>query len=120
MSGLPWVRLDTSMPDNPKLLDLLASKEGHRAAFVWICCLAYSGKHGTAGFIPRSAVPRVNARTTDMNRLVTANLLVEVAGGWDIKSWDEFQISDETARQRRENAKRAATIRWAKEKGGDK
>lgn len=112
--GLPWVRLDTSMPDNPKILGILTEKEGHRAAFVWVCCLAYAGKHGTDGFIPREAVPRLNGRTADFRLLAAHDLLVEDAGGWLIKSWDEFQISDEGARKRREKAQGAAAARWSK------
>ena len=112
--GLPWVRLDTSMPDNPKLLGLLTEKEGHRAAFVWVCCLAYAGKHGTDGFIPREAAPRCNGRTADFRLLASHDLLVEDAGGWLIKSWDEFQISDADAQKRRERAQFAARKRWSK------
>lgn len=78
--GLPWVRLDTSMPDNPKLLGLLAEKDGHRAAFVWVCCLSYAGKHGTDGFIPREAVSRVNGRNVDMAHLVRVGLLALLEG----------------------------------------
>ena len=112
--GLPWIRLDTAMPDNPKLLGLLTEKDGHRAAFVWVCCMAYAGKHETAGFITREAMPRVNGRASDMARLVAVDLLVESAGGWDIKGWDEYQLSDESAQARREKAKNAAAIRWSK------
>ena len=115
--GLPWVRLDTSMPDNPKILGLLTEKDGHRAAFVWICCLSYAGKHGTDGFIPREAVPRVNARTSDMARLVAAELLTAEAGGWHIHGWDEFQISDADAQKRRERAQYAARKRWSAKEG---
>ena len=111
--GLPWIRLDTSMPDNPKLLGLLTEKDGHRAAFVWVCCMAYAGKHETAGFIPREAVTRVNGRSADMARLVASNLLTEGAGGWDINGWDEFQLSDESAVARREKARKAAAKRWS-------
>jgi hypothetical protein len=102
------------MPDNPKLLGLLTEKGGKEAAFVWVCCMAYAGKHETAGFIPREAVPRVNGRVADMERLVAYDLLVECAGGWDIKGWDEFQLSDESATVRREKAKKAAAARWSK------
>lgn len=112
--GLPWVRLDTSMPDNPKILGLLTTKEGHRAAFVWVCALAYSGKHETAGFIAREAVSRINGRSADMARLVSQDLLVECAGGWDIKGWDEFQITSDEMRRRSEKGKRMAAARWSK------
>lgn len=113
--GLPWIRLDTAMPDNPKILGLLTEKDGHRAAFVWICCMAYSGKHETDGFIPREAVPRVNGRGADMARLTSVGCLKEVAGGWLIAGWDEFQVSNEDAQRRREKAQKAAAARWSKE-----
>lgn len=112
--ALPWVRLDTSMPDNPKILGLLDDRDGHRAAFVWVCCLAYSGKHGTAGFIPRSALSRVNSRTADMKRLIENDLVTERAGGWIINGWAEFQMEDEAAKKRREKAMNAAAVRWSK------
>ena len=112
--GLPWIRLDTSMPDNPKLLGLLTEKEGHRAAFVWVCCMAYAGKHETAGFITREAVSKVNGRAADMRMLVAVGLLIECAGGWNIHAWDEFQVSTEDALQRKARAQKAAAVRWSK------
>jgi len=50
---LPWIRLDTSMPDNPKILRMIDSHgvRGLAAGFVWVCGLAFSGKHGTDGLI---------------------------------------------------------------------
>jgi hypothetical protein len=108
------------MPDNPKILGLLTHKDGHRAAFVWVCAMAYAGKHGTDGFIPREALTRINARTVDMRLLVENRLLIENAGGWQVASWDEFQISDEAAKQRREKAQNAAAIRWSKSKASGK
>ena len=63
--GLPWIRLDTTLADNPKILGLLDERDGHRAAFVWVCCLTYSGKHGTDGFIPKAAMPFVHGRAAD-------------------------------------------------------
>lgn len=114
MSGLPWIRMDTAMPDNPKVLGLTTAKDGHRAAFVWVCCMAYAGKHGTAGFVPREALPRVNGRVTDMRRLVEHEFVTENAGGWQINGWDEFQLSTEEAKRRREKAQRAAAARWSR------
>ena len=113
--ALAWVRLDTAMPDNPKLLDLLREKDGHRAAFVWICCLTYAGKHGTDGFVPRNAALFVHGRTADFTRLCAANLLKEVAGGWEVPGWDEFQESSAETQARRERAQRAAAARWSKD-----
>lgn len=112
--GLPWIRLDTSMPDNPKILGLLTEKNGHRAAFVWICCMTYAGKHDTAGFIPREAASRVNASTTDLALLVRVDLLTEAAGGWHVNGWDEFQQVSPEALRRKEKAQKAAAARWSK------
>ena len=39
LMGLPWIRLDTSMPDNPKILGLETVKDGHRAGFMWLKCM---------------------------------------------------------------------------------
>lgn len=113
--GLPWIRLDTSMPDNPKVLELLAERDGRATAFVWACCLTYCGKHGTDGFIPRGAMPFVHAKTQDMRRLVAVGLLNEVAGGWEVRGWAEFQESNDVTQKRRERAQKAAAVRWSKD-----
>jgi hypothetical protein len=112
--GLPWIRLDTSMPDNPKILGLLEERDGHRAAFVWVCCMAYAGKHGTDGFIPKSAARFIHGRASDFARLVDVSALKVVPGGWEIPGWDEFQVSDEAAKARRDKAQKAAAVRWSK------
>ena len=112
--GLPWIRLDTSMPDNPKILGLETVKDGHRAAYLWLKCMCYAGKHETAGFVPREAISRLGGRTTDMRTLKDHGFVTESAGGWDINGGDEFQVSDEDAKKRREKASRAAAIRWSK------
>ena len=58
--GLPWVRLDTTFHHNPKVLDL-AARGKYRAAFAYVCSLAYAGQHGTDGYTTRS-VPGVHPR----------------------------------------------------------
>ena len=116
--GLPWIRLDTTLADNPKILGLLDERDGHRAAFVWVCCLTYCGKHGTDGFIPRAAMPFVHGRAADFARLVAGDALKVVPGGWEIPDWSEFQESNEASQKRREKAMRAAAIRWSKDETG--
>ena len=113
--GLPWIRLDTTLADNPKILGLLEERDGHRAAFVWVCCLTYCGKHGTDGFIPRNAMPFVHGRAADFARLVAVSALNVVPGGWEVPGWSEFQESTEASQKRREKAQRAAAIRWSKD-----
>lgn len=113
---LPWVRLDTSMPDHPKIIDLIdAHREGMAAAFVWVCSLAYAGKHGTDGFITRSALARINGKAIHARLLVERRLWIEQgAAGWCINGWEEFQMmTDETA-VRSAKARAAAMARWHK------
>lgn len=116
MSGLPWVRFDTSLPDHPKILRLVAMKDGRSAAFVYCCSLAYSGKHGTDGLIEEYALGRINGRPADAAKLVDVGLWDECPGGWQIHGWDERQESTDETKARKERAQKAATARWDKAK----
>lgn len=112
--GLPWVRLDTSLPTNPKVLELVEAKR-HKAAFGYVCGITYAGLHGTDGFIPAGALPFIHVTKAEARQLVEVGLWVPVAGGWLINGWDEFQVSDAAAKQRRERAQKAAAKRWKPE-----
>ena len=46
--------------------------------------LAYAGKHGTDGFIPKWALSRINGRPADAAKLIAVRLWNEVDGGWEI------------------------------------
>jgi hypothetical protein len=115
--GLPWVRLDSGITDNPKILALMALKEGRSAGFVYCCGLAYSGKHGTDGFLPMEALPRINGRSADAKALVSVGLWIDQPGGWVVNGWDQFQQSNEETQIRRKKAQAAAQVRWDKAKG---
>lgn len=110
--GLPWVRLDTQFSSNPKLLALLAEPNGYRAAFGYLCSLAYSGGQGTDGFVPVEALPFIHLRRTDAQRLVEHRLWITQPGGWLINGWDEKQESTEETKQRRVRAQAGAAARW--------
>ena len=111
---LPWVRLDTTFPSNPKLLAMLAEKDGHRAALVYICSLSHSGAHGSDGFITREALPLLHGRAADAARLCRHRFWIEAPGGWLVNGWAEFQESSEETQQRRKRAQAAAQARWNK------
>ena len=112
--ALPWVRLDTAMPRNHKILDVIDSKDGYRTAFVYLAALSFSGEQGTAGFIPRSALPFIHARKVDVDKLVAVRLWSTDpdGGGWEIHDWAEFQPTTDEHRKRSERAKHAASVRW--------
>lgn len=109
--GLPWVRLDTAFASNPKLLELTSAGRW-RAAFVYISALAYSGAHGTDGYLPDTCLVFLHATKREAKDLVEAGLWHTDVGGWQINGWDEFQISDDAAKDRRERARKAALKRW--------
>ena len=111
---LPWVRLDTAFPSNPKLLAMVGEKDGHRAGLVYVCSLGYCGAHGTDGFIPREALPFIHARPADALRLVRHGFWHDQPGGWLVHGWDEFQESSAETQERRRKAQMAAQIRWDK------
>jgi hypothetical protein len=111
--GLPWVRLDTNFASNPKILELLAAKQ-FRAAFAYVAALAYSGSHGTDGYIQDTALPFIHATKTDAKHLVDVGLWVADPAGWHINGWDEFQVSDEAAKKRRERAQKGGLARAEK------
>jgi hypothetical protein len=127
--SLPWVRLDTAFPRNPKILALLEEADGYRAAFVWVCGLSYCGEQGSDGFIPRYALQHLHGRPRDAEKLVIHNLWVAVPvgrsktasnghgpAGWTIRDWAAFQQSNSETQERKARAQLAARkancVRW--------
>jgi len=109
---LPWVRLDSTFPFNPKLLAMLSRKEGHRAAFVYLCGLSVSGSQGSDGFISVETLPFAHGRSADADLLVEFGFWIPRPGGWLINGWEEFQQSSEETQLRRKRAQAAAESRW--------
>lgn len=116
--GLPWIRLDTTTFDHPKMLSLM--DEGHyRAIVVHMSAMTYSGKHGLDGYIPRYVLRVIGGTPEDAERLMNASLWLPAPNGWDINGWKEYQFSssEEEERRRRlsERGRKAAAARWNKE-----
>lgn len=121
--SLPWVRLDTQFPTNPKVLLLVESKQW-RAITVYVCGLGYAGAHGTNGYIPRGALMFLHGTKRDAEQLVEVGLWIPNPTGYDINDWDEYQATGQEMAQRRTRAQAAALARWhpekyAEMKGGD-
>lgn len=117
MAGVKWIRLETTMFENPKLLYLKEDKQ-YKAVIVHLEGMCYSGRHGLAGYVPKAALRIIGATAADANRLVTAGLWSPAPGGWQINGWDEYQLADDEAQKRSEKAQKAAQARWAKERNG--
>ena len=113
MAGLPWIRLDTGLPNNPKILGLIADRR-HRAIVGYICALAWSGGQGTDGYLPRVALPYVHLDPVSGGWLEDANLLIPSLGGWVINDWAEYQQTTVETAERSAKAQAAARIRWDK------
>lgn len=109
--GLPWVRLDTQFASNPKMLELTGQGRW-RAAFMYVSALAYAGAHGTDGYLPEACLPFIHGTRKDADELVKAGLWQTDMGGWSINGWSDFQISDEAAKKRSDDARKAALKRW--------
>ena len=107
----PWVRLDTGLPDHPKILALIEARK-HRAALCYVFGLADCGRHETDGFIPRAALPFLHSGKAEAQALVDLRLWHHVEGGYAVNDWDLYQPTSETS------AKRLETLRRAAKKGG--
>jgi hypothetical protein len=88
--GLPWVRLDTTFFDHPKVLSMVADNQ-HRAIVLYLAGMTYAGRHGTDGFIPREALTMLHGRKTDADMLIRAGLWWQDKRGWIIHDWADYQ-----------------------------
>lgn len=111
MAGLPWIRLDTGFPSNPKILGLIADRK-RAAAFGYVCALAWSGGQGTDGFIPGVALSQMHLNPESALSGVRAGLFIPVLGGFQINDWAEYQQTTAETAERSAKAQAAARIRW--------
>lgn len=116
MAGLPWIRLQTTMFENPKILNLKEDKQW-RAVVAHLEAMAYTGRNALAGYIPKTAVRLLHIVPADVTRLVSEGLWMPAPGGWQINGWDEYQLADQESLARSEKAKKAAAARWDRRNG---
>ena len=84
MPALPWVRLDTDLPTNKKMLLLTSLPKGLEAAGVFAFALAWAGANSTDGYIPDSVLRVLHARRSHATALETAGLFERNGEGWHI------------------------------------
>jgi hypothetical protein len=112
---LQWVRLETSLPDHPKVLALIDAKK-HKAVMAYCLGLAYCGRHELDGYIPKSALRFIHASKSDAEALCMVGLWTPTPTGYEINGWGEFQPTSEERAKAKARAKGAAMARWEKEK----
>lgn len=93
MSGLPWVRLDSSIASNDKMLSLLSDPSAKRwqAASSYMFALAWSGQQGTDGRVPSVALPFVHGTQATARLLVKYGLWDEAPAGFQIHNFGQRQ-----------------------------
>lgn len=120
-TGLPWVRIDSDLAQNPKVADLVAEygARGKAAAFVFVCAIGYAAAHNTDGAIRKAMLPFVHGTPADARILVEAGLWDVAEKGWCITRYAEHQPTMATreaeAKARQEKARNAANTRWGNE-----
>lgn len=110
--ALPWVRMDTQWPHNPKFLILVEDKKW-RAISVYWAALGWSGAQGQAGFVPAYALSMIHGTRREASELTEVALWAAVDGGWNIHDWAAYQLSSEEHERRSDRARIAAQKRWA-------
>lgn len=111
--ALPWVRMDTQWPQNPKFLMLIDDKK-FRAVTAYWASVAWSGAQGLDGFVPFYALASIHATRREAGELMDVSLWIERDGGWAINDWAEYQPSSAEHEQRSKKARLAAESRWSR------
>lgn len=118
MAGLQWIRLDTTFPDNPKIMDLVDSNQ-HRVVVAHVSMMCHIGKTLTDGFFPEGALRRYAITKKDAGIAIESGLWIpKPGGGFAINDWAESNPVDDAALARSERARKAAEKRW-RGKNGD-
>lgn len=110
--ALDWVRLDTNMHVQPKILRLVSMPGGAAAAFAWVCSITHSGLVTSNGRISPETLPLIHATKKVAELLVKEKLWdPDPAGaGWIVHDYEKYNQTRETTQ----------TIRITKKIGGIK
>lgn len=114
--GLPWVRLDSNINQNAKVVELIGQPQGWRAFSVYVFGLGWSGGQGKDGFIPKIMLGSLHGQERHARMLVDVGLWEYTEGGWVIKNWQQYQelslITDTKRRAQQRAARRTNCLRY--------
>lgn len=113
-AGLPWVRIDSDLAQNPKIVDLVAEhgQRGLAAAFVFVGSIGYSAGHNTDGEIRKGVLPFIHGTAAHARLLVEVGLWDIAERGWRISRYAEHQPTMATREALSEAGKKGAAKRW--------
>lgn len=86
---MTWIKVDDHFDEHPKMAAIGPTGWG-----VWLGGLAYSNRNLTDGFIPQAIAWRFQAEKV-VGQLVQVGLWSEVAGGFQIHDYAQYQPSRE-------------------------
>lgn len=113
--GKMWVRLDTNITQHDKMLTVMANKDGHRAAAMYMFGLAWCGLANSDGRIPAVVLPMIHGTAKHAEMLVDAGLWEADDTGYIIPNWAERQelsdITEEKHRARVANGYKGVCVR---------
>jgi hypothetical protein len=116
-TGVDWIRMQSSIYRNPKVLSLLTLPTGFQTAVVYWFSMGYAGENGCRGQIPKVGLPIIQGRPKDAQRLVEAGLWKVTQNGWEVHDWSNYQPTPEYIAKRSEAGRAGAKARWAKRTG---
>lgn len=117
-AGLNWIRLDSDIAQNPKIVDLITEngQRGAAAAFVFIASIGYCAAHNTDGALGKAVLPFIHGNTATARLLVEAGLWEVTDKGWRIARYAEHQPTKATreaiSAAKSDAGKKGAAARW--------
>jgi len=100
---MTWIKLDDTLPNNPKILPL-----SDKAFRLYIEGLCYANQYLTDGFLAQAVINRLD-NSNAYQELLEAGLWLEVEAGAQIHDYCEHQTSRKVVEEKREQVRNRVT-----------
>lgn len=117
---MTWMKVDDGFHASPKLQSIPA-RHRFQAAGLWVIAGSWSSQQMTDGFVPDYMIEAWKPTRLTVESLVNAGLWERVRGGFEFRSWLEYNPSKEQTEREREASKermRASRERKKSERAG--
>lgn len=88
---LTWVRVDSDIAVNTKVVRLMKRRDGAKAFALWVFALGHAGRQGTDGHIDADILPFIHGTPALAQALVDVGLWEPAPDGWLIHDFGEYQ-----------------------------